>query len=537
MPASRRTSYRNGIPMAQRAENRDALPRPSPRRPSAEEPIEVRRYLEAIRRSRWLIATIVVVLTAVVVAVSASLPDRYEATASVVKQVSTQAFDNVSVDVVTRDLATIGQLLTTSSVLDAAAREVPGETRTTLRDKVKSSVDPNANLIFVTASSGTAAGAAKIANAVAKTFVDEQATEEKRQIEAARAGLLEEQARINGQVGAKAQVDAIQQRLSELGVSLASAGTDLTIAERAELPTSPAAPKPVRNGVLALFLSLFIGVLVALGRDQLVPRVANQRELSRLIDLPVLASIPHVTRRFGLRPKVLSGVEYETYQSLAASVRFALPPEHEPRLVLVTSALHGEGKSTVSARLGGALAQAGHRTLLVSADLRWPTLHEIFETPSSPGLTDVLTGIDAGDDGDAVRSRLESSIVPVHDRTRRGTLHLLPSGSKVPDPTQLLTAQAMSAVADALTDLDYVYVLIDSAPILGIADSLALARAVQHVLFVARLDRLTLDTIFDAREVLDRVDSDPVGMVVVGARGDASPYYMTAARPPVLEES
>jgi Mrp family chromosome partitioning ATPase len=136
----------------------------------------------------------------------------------------------------------------------------------------------------------------------------------------------------------------------------------------------------------------------------------------------------------------------------------------------------------------------------------------------------VLTGIDAGDDADAIRSRLESSIVPVHDRTRRGTLHLLPSGSKVADPTQLLTAQAMSAVADALTDLDYTYVLVDSAPILGIADSLALARAVQHVLFVARLDRLTLDTIFDAREVLDRIDSEPVGMVVVGARGEASPY-------------
>ncbi len=64
---------------------------------------------------------------------------------------------------------------------------------------------------------------------------------------------------------------------------------------------------------------------------------------------------------------MLSGIEYETYQSLAASVRFALPAGDEPRLVLVTSALHAEGKSTVCARLGAALAQAGQRTLLVSA--------------------------------------------------------------------------------------------------------------------------------------------------------------------------
>ena len=78
--------------------------------------------------------------------------------------------------------------------------------------------------------------------------------------------------------------------------------------------------------------------------------------------------------------------------------------------------------------------------------------------------------------------------------------------------------------------------LVDSAPILGIADSLALARALHHVLFVARLDRLTLDTVFDVREVLDRLDTEPLGMVVLGARGEASPYYLTAARP-ALDDS
>jgi non-specific protein-tyrosine kinase len=521
--------------MAQRVDPRDAQ-QTSSRRSVGEEPIEVRRYLEAIRRGRGLIAAIAIVLTLVVGAVSASLPDRYDATASVVKQVNTQPFDNVSVDVVTRDLATIGQLLTTSSVLDAAARQVSGETGDTLRDKVTATVDPNANLIFVTAKDDTAAGAASIANAVAKTFVDEQATVEKRQIQASQAGLQEEEARLKGQAGTASQLQAIQQRLSELGVSLAAAGTDLTIAQRAELPKSPSSPKPVRNAVLALFVGLFIGVLVALGRDQLVPRVANQRELSRLLDMPVLASVPHVSRRLGRRPKILSGIEYETYQSLAASVRFALPPDHDPRLVLVTSALHGEGKSTVTARLGTALAQAGHRTLIISADLRWPTLHELFETPLGPGLSEALRRIDAGDDAESVRRQLREAIVPVHDRARQGTLHLLPSGQKVSDPTRILTGPAMTTLSDALTDLDYVYVLIDSAPILGIADSLALARAAHHLLFVGRLDRLTLDTVFDAREVLDRVDCETLGMVVVGSRGEASPYYMTA-RAPALEET
>jgi Mrp family chromosome partitioning ATPase len=131
---------------------------------------------------------------------------------------------------------------------------------------------------------------------------------------------------------------------------------------------------------------------------------------------------------------------------------------------------------------------------------------------------------------------LQASIVPVHDRARQGTLHLLPSGQKVNDPTRLLTGPAMTTLQDGLTDLDYVYILIDSAPILGIADSLALARVANHVLFVGRLDRLTVDTVFDAREVLDRIDSELLGMVVVGSRGEASPYYMTA-RAPALDET
>jgi uncharacterized protein involved in exopolysaccharide biosynthesis len=103
-------------------------PSTSRRTGASEEPVEVRRYIDAIRRSRWMIATIVVLLTGVVVGVSVSVPSKYEATASIVKQVSSEPFDNTSVDVVTRELATIGQLLTTSNVLDAAARKIPGET-------------------------------------------------------------------------------------------------------------------------------------------------------------------------------------------------------------------------------------------------------------------------------------------------------------------------------------------------------------------------------------------------------------------------
>ena len=122
-------------------------------------------------------------------------------------------------------------------------------------------------------------------------------------------------------------------------------------------------------------------------------------------------------------------------------------------------------------------------------------LHEQVEGPLAPGLTDVLQQLERHDNPDAVRHQLESAIVPVTDQSRRGTLHFLPSGNKVSDPARLLTGPSLDSLAAALIDLDYTYILVDSAPILGIADSLSLARALHHVLFVGRLDRLTLDTI------------------------------------------
>src|SRR3954452_19978771 len=101
--------------------------------------------------------------------------------------------------------------------------------------------------------------------------------------------MLEEQARLRNTTSADSQLQAIQDRLSQLGVSLAAAGTDLGIAEQAEEPEVRSSPKPVGTGVLALFLGVFIGVLVALARGHLVRGLSSQGEWSRLIDLPLLA--------------------------------------------------------------------------------------------------------------------------------------------------------------------------------------------------------------------------------------------------------
>ena len=372
---------------------------------------------------------------------------------------------------------------------------------------------------------------------MADTFIEKQRDVTRKQYEQARAGLVQELNRVRGQPGATQQTQAIQQRLSELGVSLAGAGMDLQVAQRATPPSERSSPRPLRNGVIALFLGLFVGVLVALASDQLVPRVTGTRELSRLMDLPLLGTVPYVRRRLARRRRALTGIEYESYQTLGTSVRFALAAESGPHVVVITSALHAEGKTTVAARLGRTLAQAGHPTLLVSADLRWPTLHEVLDLPSEPGLSELLGELEdtAGPNRQLMR-QVRASIQSVKSSSRHGVLDVLPSGRKPDDPARLLTGEGLEAVFQAIAELDYTYVIVDAPPLLGIADTQALARCADSLLYVGRLDRITVDNVMDARDTLDRLDINCVGIVVIGARSEASPYYV-GLRAPVLEDA
>ena len=111
--------------------------------------------------------------------------------------------------------------------------------------------------------------------------------------------------------------------------------------------------RPVAT-LLAFFGALFLAVFFALGRDQLTPRVSGTRELARLLDLPVLVGVPFVGGR-SRRRRVLSGVELEAYQTLRSALELSLPANRRPHVLLVTGAMHAEGKTTATARLGSAL--------------------------------------------------------------------------------------------------------------------------------------------------------------------------------------
>ncbi|HEY8192735.1 MAG TPA: CpsD/CapB family tyrosine-protein kinase [Gaiellaceae bacterium] len=482
-----------------------------------DQPVETGRYLDALRRSKLLIALIVLPLAAVVLLVSLLLPKTYQATAKIVLESSSDPLQTRDVNSTERRLATIDALLTTRETRRRAARRIPGETAATLEGKVASSVNPTADIISLVATDDTARGAARIANAVATTFLAQQQRAEQRRLNRARAELRRALGLLEGKTGLQVATErtAIRERLTELNVSAAGSGAELALAEAAQPPSAAFSPRPIRNAAFALFAALFIAALVVLARAQLKPRVSGARELSRLLELPVLAEVPYVRRPMGHRPQTLSSVEYEAYQTLQASLRRRLPATSQ-RTVLVTSALHGEGKTEVTAALGLVLSQSMHRTWLVSADMRWPKLHELFDVDQTPGLSEVLVGARNG--GSSEIFQLSAA------RTGSGLLHVLASGSTPPDPAQLLASDALDGFFEEIKESEYDYVLLDGPPLLGLVDSQVLAQRVDGVLIVCRPDRQTPETAFALRELLERLEVEPLGVVIVGARASSHSY-------------
>jgi tyrosine-protein kinase len=490
--------------------------------------VDVRRYLSALRRSRWLIAGIVIVVTGAALALSLLLPKTYKATSTIVLNVEVGALGVEDPESQQRRLETLNALLLSTDVLRRAAESVPGETADSL-EPVESSVDASANLIYITVENGDPQKAAAIANAVAEAFLAVQAEQDQERFAAAADRLREQISQLEGQPGTAEQVALLRQRVADFEVQAANPGADLDIAEEATAPDQPASPRPLRNTVLAFFASLFLGVLVALGRDQLRPRIGEPRELSQLLGVPLLAGIPLVGRRFGRRNHIGTIAEHEAYQTLRAALELGAPPGTR-RMILVCSALHGEGKTTVTARLGRALAQAGHKTLLISADLRWPDLHESFALPVRPGLSDALKLTErAGVTKDLLPATAHKVMVRSAGGAER-RLDVLTSGSKPQDPARLLSSPAARAFFDYVRQFEYDYVLVDAPPMLGIADAQTLARETDRVLLVARLERLSADHVIDMRDVMERVNMNSLGLVVIGGRVEESPYLLTGRR-------
>jgi capsular exopolysaccharide synthesis family protein len=311
---------------------------------------------------------------------------------------------------------------------------------------------------------------------------------------------------------ANAVADSLARVVTEMSPEAEDGSPTITISTvaTAQAPAFAFAPNTrllVAAGALG---GLVLGVVVALARQLLDTRVHDAADVARLTDLPLLGSIPRSrstdTGTIALRSDPHGNVA-ETYRHLATNLEF-LNPDRSLRSVVVSSPLPGEGKSTTAINLALAAAERYRRVLLIDADLRRPSVAEYCSIEGGVGLTTVLSS----------RASIDSVIEPWE------SISILPCGVVPPNPNQLLNSDTMAHLMKELKDL-YDFIVIDSPPILLVADALPLARLTDGAVIVSRQHRTRRGQLSKTLQSLEGVGSEALGVILTGTKAASRTAY------------
>lgn len=485
--------------MSQRFSERDS------REGLVEEPVDARRYIEALRDRARLILGLAVTVAVLVGLISLALPKSYAATAKIAP--SDQATTSAASASPTTQLnfATLQAYVTSPTVVASVGRKL-GASPTSLQQKVTTSLDASANIVNITAIDGDARRSAQIANGVAEAFLSVRTATERAQL-AGQVNSLTGKMLAARAAASDGLAAALQQQISNVVAQEASAGSDLQLLALAPVPGSASSPRPARNAFFAFVVVLFIGVLAVAGRELLAPSISSGRELSALMRLPVLGRVPQVAHQGRVRRTAADPAEAEAYRFLSKSIDLAGWPS-DSRLLAVTSAVRGEGKTTVVSRLGAAFAEAGSRTLLVSADLRRPVLDQVFGLAPDDGLGDVLSS----------RNGNRAAAEPSQIEHVGENLYVLPSGRPLRDPAAVITNDVVRSLFERVRQLGFEYVLFDLPPLIAAAETQLFVRYADAAMVVSMVGRATAEQLSETRELLNRLPVWPAGIVVLEVR-------------------
>lgn len=304
-------------------------------------------------------------------------------------------------------------------------------------------------------------------------------------------------------------------RISQMEVEAAVREGDVEVIAEADLPGAPFAPTPEKDAVLSLVLGVMVGLGIVFLLERLDDRIDLGDDIEAIAGAPLLGSVlvdsPKKRQKAGALPKAprhlvsADSVDSEAYRTLATSLRFS-SLGREKQIVAVTSASGSEGKSTITANLAASLTDAGLRVVLVSADLRRPSIGEVFQVAEgSLGLSSVLVG-DATVDDALVAVSLPSG----------NAMQFLPSGPVPPNPAELLGSRRMAGVLAEIVAGEVDYLLIDCPPILPVSDVLALSQYLDGVVLVTVPGRTRSGQLSEAADRLHKVGASILGVILNG---------------------
>ena len=317
--------------------------------------------------------------------------------------------------------------------------------------------------------------------------------------------VLQREAESNRQV-----YEALLQRTKETGISSELKTSNIRVVDAAEVPTFAVLPRRGHD----LMMAFLAGSILALGLvflfEYLDNRIKSPQELRAHLNLSFLGMIPKIDDNGPtLLHDAVPPAFGEAIRAVRTNVLFS-SAEDGVRTVVVTSAGPGEGKSLFSSNLSVSLAQAGQRVLHIDADMRRPRVHQIFDVTQEPGLSNLLVG--DCKPSEAVR------------KTAVKNLCVLPAGMIPPNPAELLGSKRCAEYLATLGE-HFDWVILDSPPVLAVADASVLANGASGVIFVVGADQTSRYTAKAAVDQLHAVQAHVIGAVLNRADVDRNPYY------------
>jgi capsular exopolysaccharide synthesis family protein len=302
-------------------------------------------------------------------------------------------------------------------------------------------------------------------------------------------------------------VEQLDERIKEINVDQNAGALNITVVEVARANPQSIWPNPQKILITALISGLAIGVALAVLWDMADVRIRRPDELAEILRLPVFGMVPIMVGRkqgpitYGqyVRSFPRSPVA-EAFRSIRTMTLMTLS-RRKVRLILVTSSIPGEGKTTTVSNLGIAMAQADCNTLILDADLRLSNQHKIFEVENKIGLSSVLQN-----QATAAEAIVATSIP---------NLKILPAGPSPANPSELLNGEALRRLLSQLSE-EYDCILIDSPPIVPIADARILASICDVTILIVRLNRSPRKAVLNTMDILNSVGARLSGAIVTG---------------------
>lgn len=515
--------------------------------------MHIATYLRALRRWAWLLLSCSLVAGLAAAAVTSRLPSVYEAqVALLVKPAQPMAVGGqgsyvLTVDQVTRTYAqmmvqrpVLQQVIddlrlrttpeqlspritvtpqTDTTIIDVAVRDTNRFLARTIANQLVNDFVSRVREVQAEQTQQYVAQIQDQVNVVSGAIAGEQARADDLNSQAAKHPLSPQQLDDLSSVASQLNSDrsfysALLRDLTDIQAQSARDSDNLLVLSPAIVPRDPVAPRPRLSVALAVAAALALALAVVLLLEHFDQSIKSDEDLTARLGVVPLGHIRFApvekTRR---RELVSIGADHqsaEAFKSLRTNILFS-GVEREVRTVVITSAGAGEGKSRVASNLGVVLAEAGHRTLVVDADLRRPSQHRIFGRLRNVGLTNLMLQDVAEDE----------VILPVESIPN---LFVLTSGACPPNPSELLGSARMRALEAQLRSA-FDFVIWDTPPVNAVTDATLLAAAADGVVLVVEQGRTTVPALGRAKAILDRVGARLLGGVLNKVRSSPMGYY------------